>query len=63
MAYQPLGQVTVNYCAIVIYGHIEFVFFFFFEAGLVQTKTIQFAMDFILGFFPPHIHTVVHIKQ
>lgn len=50
MAYQPLGQVAVDYCAIVIYGLCHRICIFF-EAGLVQTKTIQFAMDFALFFF------------
>lgn len=60
MAYQPLGQVAVDYCAIVIYGlyhSICIFFFFFFEAGRAQTKTIQFAMDFSLSVFPPLLST------
>lgn len=51
LVYQPLGQVAVDYCAIVIYGLCHRTYFllgFFFEAGQAQTKTIQFAMDFIL---------------
>lgn len=51
MPYQLLGQVTVD-CAVVIYGFCHFCHFFFsfFQADLVQTKTIQFAVDFLLSF-------------
>lgn len=59
MSYQPLGQVAVDYCAIVIYGLCHRISFF--EANLLQTKTIQFAMDFILFFVfstPFHFSTL-----
>lgn len=59
MAYQPLGQVAVDYCAIVIYGLCHRIIIFF-EADLLQIKTIQFATDFILFPPPPHFSTLQH---
>lgn len=55
MPYQLLRQVTVD-CAVVIYGFCHFCLFFFW-ADLVQTKTIQFAVDFLLSFLL-HCYTI-----
>lgn len=71
MAHQPPGQVAVDYCAIVIYGlcHRSLIFYFFFQADLFHTKTIQFAVDsvfvFLLLFFLSQflLLSVVHNKQ
>ena len=56
MPYQLLGQVTVDW-AVVIYG-----FCHFWLANLVQTKTIQFAVDFLLSFLL-HRYTISNKSQ
>lgn len=57
MAYQPLGQVVVDYCAIVIYGLCHriciFFFLFFFEVGSNKVNSICNGFFFILFFLHP----------
>lgn len=62
MAYQPLGQVAADYCAIVIYGLCHRIFFFFLKRAWFKQR--QFNLQWIsFCFFSTSCYTVSNKSQ